>query len=58
MAKIDLQAWLIKQKISVDSYNANELIQKFQDEMKKGLNGEKSSLAMIPSYFGIDKKSN
>lgn len=56
MAKIDLQAWLIKQKISVDSYNANELIQKFQDEMKKGLNGEKSSLAMIPSYFGIDKK--
>lgn len=56
MAKLDIQAWLKEQKVSADCYNANELIEKFQDEMRKGLRGEESSLAMIPAYVGIDKE--
>jgi hexokinase len=35
-----------------------EFIEKFIDEMNKGLNDEKSSLKMIPSYLKVDKIEN
>jgi hexokinase len=53
---MDINAWLKGQMVSTASYDADELIDHFLDEMEKGLNGEASSLAMIPAYVGADGK--
>jgi hexokinase len=51
---MDINAWLKEQKISAEAYDANALVDCFLDEMEKGLNGEDSSLEMIPAYVGTD----
>ncbi len=50
---MDVAVWLKKQMISAEAYDVEELLTGFLDEMKKGLTGETSSLAMIPAYVGI-----
>jgi hexokinase len=40
--------------ISGQAYDADALVRHFLDEMDKGLNGEASSLAMIPAYVGTE----
>lgn len=51
---MDIQAWLRAQMISAEAYDSDDLIQRFLEEMERGLNGESGSLAMIPAYVGID----
>ncbi len=53
---MDIKAWLKEQKISAEAYDADDLIDRFLDEMEKGLNGEASSLAMIPAYVSAEGK--
>jgi hexokinase len=48
---MDVMAWMRAQGISAELYDANELLRSFEQEMSAGLNGEPSSLAMIPSYI-------
>lgn len=45
-------AWLTKNMISAEVYDAEELLSSFLSEMEKGLAGDASSLAMIPAYVG------
>ncbi len=52
---MDISGWLKKQMVSVDAYDPELLLRSFLDEMELGLNGESSSLAMIPSYVNITK---
>ena len=51
---MDINEWLKEQMVSAEVYDAAALIDRFLDEMEKGLNGEASSLAMIPAYVGAD----
>lgn len=51
---MDTTTWLKDQMVSAEAYAADELLAGFLDEMEKGLNGESSSLAMIPAYVGTD----
>jgi hexokinase len=53
---MDIKAWLREQMISAKAYDADALLESFLDEMDKGLNGEASSLAMIPAYVGTEKR--
>lgn len=53
---MDIKAWLRKQRVAAEAYDADALLSRFLDEMEKGLNGEESSLAMIPAYVGIAGK--
>ncbi|MEN8254208.1 MAG: hexokinase [Verrucomicrobiota bacterium] len=53
---MDLNSWLKEQMVSAEVYDADSLIDCFLDEMEKGLNGEASSLAMIPAYVGTEGK--
>jgi len=53
---MDIKAWLGKQRVAAEAYDVNALLAGFLDEMEKGLNGEGSSLAMIPAYVGIEGK--
>lgn len=46
--------WLKKQKIAAEAYDADILLDRFLKEMDRGLNGEDSSLAMIPAYVGAE----
>ncbi len=47
---MDIKTWLNDRMVSAEAYDAAELLVGFLDEMEKGLNGEASSLAMIPAY--------
>ncbi|MEN7973502.1 MAG: hexokinase [Verrucomicrobiota bacterium] len=47
---MNIDAWLKEQVVSAEAYDADSLVDRFLDEMEKGLNGEGSSLAMIPAY--------
>ena len=47
---MDINNWLKEQMVSAEAYDTGDLIDQFLCEMKKGLNGEASSLAMIPAY--------
>ena len=47
---MDIKAWLKEQMVSTEAYDADVLLASFLDEMEKGLNGEASSLSMIPAY--------
>ncbi len=52
---MEINNWLKKQMVSAEAYDADELLKSFLSEMEKGLNGEASSLAMIPAYVGDEK---
>lgn len=47
---MDIKSWLKDRMVAAEAYDADVLLGSFLDEMKKGLNGESSSLAMIPAY--------
>ncbi len=47
---MDIQEWLRGQMVSADAYDADTLVDRFLAEMTNGLDGEESSLAMIPAY--------
>jgi len=49
---MDVEAWLKNQGIAAEAYDANALLENFLNEMEKGLNGEASSLEMIPAFVG------
>jgi len=49
---MNIKAWLKDQLIAADAYDADALLSGFLEEMEKGLNGEPSSLSMIPAYVG------
>lgn len=51
---MDIKAWLKDQMVAAEVYDAEALLAGFLDEMEKGLNGESSSLAMIPAYVGAE----
>ena len=46
-----IDAWLKEEQFSAEEYNAVELLHAFEQEMKAGLAGERSSLPMLPSYI-------
>lgn len=50
---MDICSWLKKQMVSTDAYDADQLLDGFLSEMRRGLEGASSSLAMIPAYVGI-----
>ncbi|MEE9368224.1 MAG: hypothetical protein V3V05_05095 [Pontiella sp.] len=52
---MDIKAWLKEQLVSVEAYKPEALLASFLEEMEKGLNGEASSLAMIPAYVGTQR---
>jgi len=54
MAPTDIQSWLKEQMVSADAYDADLLVERFLSEMQNGLNGEASSLAMIPAYVSSE----
>ena len=47
---MDIKAWLKEQMVAPEAYNVDVLLDSFLTEMEKGLNGEASSLSMIPAY--------
>jgi hexokinase len=49
---MDIKGWLKEQMVAAEAYDADLLLKSFLEEMEKGLNGEASSLAMIPAYVG------
>ncbi|MEI6892513.1 MAG: hypothetical protein V5783_10115 [Pontiella sp.] len=49
-----IKTWLKTQLVSAEAYQAEELLKSFLSEMKRGLAGTGSSLAMIPAYVGVD----
>jgi hexokinase len=51
---MDIKAWLKEQRIAAEAYDADDLIRCFLTDMEKGLNGEDSSLAMIPAYVNTE----
>lgn len=51
---MDINEWLKEQMVAAEAYDADDLVERFLHEMEKGLNGEASSLAMIPAYVGIE----
>ena len=50
---MDINKWLKEQMVAAEAYDADALIERFLDEMGKGLGGEARSLAMIPAYVGV-----
>jgi hexokinase len=54
LMKDTINSWLKERMVSSEAYDANELLSNFLSEMEKGLNGESSSLAMIPAYVGAE----
>ncbi|QBG47578.1 hypothetical protein EGM51_09290 [Verrucomicrobia bacterium S94] len=51
-----VDAWLKERLVSAEAYEPEELLANFLEEMEKGLNGEESSLAMIPAFVGASGK--
>ncbi len=51
--KIVLKEWLQANRLSAESYDPELLLDSFLTEMERGLSGESSSLAMIPSYIAV-----
>ncbi len=50
----NIKAWLNKHMVSAGVYDAHDLLNRFLSEMEKGLNGEDSSLAMIPAFVNAE----
>jgi hexokinase len=53
---MDIKAWLKNRMVDAEAYDADALLAHFLEEMEKGLGGEASSLAMIPTYVGTGGK--
>jgi hexokinase len=53
---MNIAGWLKEQMVAAEAYDADALIDGFLEEMEKGLNGEASSLAMIPAYVGTESQ--
>jgi hexokinase len=53
---MDITDWLKEQMVSAAAYDADVLLEGFLSEMEKGINGEGSSLAMIPAYVGAEEQ--
>jgi len=51
---MDLANWLKQNGLSAEAYDAESLLNQFLLEMQRGLDGQPSSLAMIPAYLGIE----
>ncbi len=51
---MDIHAWLKERMVTAAAYDADRLLSGFLDEMQKGLDGEASSLAMIPAYVDTE----
>lgn len=51
---MNTDSWLKAQMVGAEAYDPNVLLEGFAEEMERGLNGESSSLAMIPAYVGIE----
>ncbi|MBN2162061.1 MAG: hypothetical protein JXR25_11415 [Pontiellaceae bacterium] len=51
---MDINGWLKEQHVAADAYDAGALLEGFLNEMKKGLDGEPGSLAMIPAYVNTE----
>lgn len=48
--------FLIRHKLSPDSFDSEELLGRFILEMERGLEGKSSSLQMIPTYIRLGKR--
>lgn len=53
---MDIKAWLGQQHVTAEAYDSAVLQADFLAEMVRGLNGEGSSLSMIPAYVGTEGK--
>jgi len=51
---MDIETWLKDRIVAASAYVAEDLLARFLDEMGRGLNGESSSLAMIPAYVDTE----
>jgi hexokinase len=51
---MDISNWLKEQMIAAEAYDADVMLNSFLEEMAKGINGEASSLAMIPAYVNAE----
>lgn len=49
--------FLSKHRLLASAYDPREILTAFLGEMEKGLSGEESSLAMIPSFIGVPEKA-
>jgi hexokinase len=49
----EYRGFLLKHRLLADQYGAEEIVAAFHSEMEKGLAGNQSSLAMIPSYISV-----
>ena len=45
------EAWLVEKGLSAKGYEGAALLEAFRQEMRLGLRGAKSSLAMLPTYL-------
>ncbi len=52
---LQLNTFIEKNKLILDSNDAKLILISFLEEMKRGLSNEKSSLAMIPTFINIPK---
>jgi hexokinase len=52
-----LHQFLLKHRLLSSQYDSKEIVTAFLGEMEKGLNGNESSLAMIPSYIHVPGKA-
>ena len=53
---MNIADWLKSVMVSPDAYDADILLASFLDEMEKGLNGDASSLLMIPAYVSAENQ--
>ena len=53
----DIQSFLKKTNIHPDQTDIDQTAALIEDEMRKGLNGEKSSLRMLPTYISAEGKA-
>ena len=51
---MELSDWLKEKGLSAEAYDVEALLDQFLKEMQRGLDGQSSSLAMIPAYLGIN----
>ena len=53
---MDLEDWLRQRMLAATAYDAAELLDAFLEEMRRGLDGETSSLAMIPAHVHVGEE--
>ena len=52
-----LHQFLLKHRLVSAQYDGKKIVKAFLNEMKKGLAGKESSLAMIPSYIPVPREA-